>query len=76
MDIGVVFLDGGEPNEMGDYYSNSYGMPEKDAIHDWELNKSESEWDEQSVELHFSRQLITKDTEKVRNIRTIDKSND
>ncbi|KAL3116034.1 hypothetical protein niasHT_007334 [Heterodera trifolii] len=64
MDIGVVFLDGGEPNEMGDYYSNSYGMPEKDAIQDWELNKSESEWDEQSVELHFSRQLITKDTEK------------
>uniref|UniRef100_A0A183BQ01 DOMON domain-containing protein n=1 Tax=Globodera pallida TaxID=36090 RepID=A0A183BQ01_GLOPA len=68
MDIGVVFLNDGVPEEMNDYYSNSYGVPEKDASQDWKFDKSGSKWDDELVELHFSRQLVTEDTEKDRSL--------
>ena len=66
MDIGVIFLEDGEPKEMFDYYSSSYSVPEKDASQDWKLDKDESKTDDDSVELHFSRKLVTNDAEKVR----------
>uniref|UniRef100_A0A914HC48 DOMON domain-containing protein n=1 Tax=Globodera rostochiensis TaxID=31243 RepID=A0A914HC48_GLORO len=68
MDIGVVFLNDGVPEEMNDYYSNSYGVPEKDASQDWKFDKSGSKWDDELVELHFSRLLVTEDTEKDRSL--------
>ena len=65
MDIGVIFLEDGEPKEMFDYYSSSYSVPEKDASQDWKLDRDESKSDDDTVELHFSRKLVTKDAEKV-----------
>lgn len=65
MDIGIIFLDDGTPKEMSDYFSTSYDVPDKDSSQDWKLDKKESKWNENEVELHFSRKLITDDEEKV-----------
>jgi hypothetical protein len=69
MDIGVIFLENGEPKEMFDYYSSGYEAPEKDESQDWHLDKTQSKMADGLVEIHFSRKLVTDDTEKVRKLK-------
>lgn len=67
MDIGVIFLNDGVPEGMGDYFSRSYDVPTLDIRQDWELDKDNSKKDGGNlVKLHFSRKIETNDTENVR----------
>jgi hypothetical protein len=42
MDIGVIFLENGEPKDMFDYFFSGYEATKKDENQDWHLDKSQS----------------------------------
>lgn len=65
MDIGIIFVEGGNVRRILDYYSNSYDVPAKDNIQDWKLDRKRTKKIGQEVEIYFSRQLDTEDPEKV-----------
>ncbi|CAD5209541.1 unnamed protein product [Bursaphelenchus xylophilus] len=64
MDIAVMFLENGDVKKMGDYFSSGYGVPDEDSNQDWSLDSSKKV--DSEVEIHFSRKVVTDDSEKDR----------
>jgi hypothetical protein len=65
LDIGVLFLENGNLQMMIDYYSDSYGVPVRDTLQNWAVNRKNTRRVGDMVELHFSRGLNTADISRV-----------
>lgn len=63
MDIVTIFLENGDVKKLGDYFSSGYRTPEEDETQDWKLESSKQV--DSAVEVHFSRKVVTEDSEKV-----------
>ena len=51
--------------KIADFYSTAYDVPETDQVQDWTLDASKTKKSGDSVEIHFSRPIDTKDGRKV-----------